>query len=100
MLRSLYTASTGMRAQDLNVSVIANNLANVNTSGFKRSRAEFEDLLYQNLKIPGPISNFGNQIPTGIQLAQILTAFFKSIAFIHCEAAFLVHQYFYRRTDG
>lgn len=68
MLRSLYTASTGMRAQDLNVSVIANNLANVNTSGFKRSRAEFEDLLYQNLKIPGPISNFGNQIPTGIQL--------------------------------
>jgi flagellar basal-body rod protein FlgG len=68
MLRSLYTASTGMRAQDLNVSVIANNLANVNTAGFKRSRADFEDLLYQNLKLMGTLSNSGNQIPTGIQL--------------------------------
>ncbi len=68
MLRSLYTASTGMRAQDLNVSVIANNLANVNTSGFKRSRADFEDLLYQNLRLMGTLSNAGNTIPTGIQL--------------------------------
>ena len=59
MLRSMYIASTGMRAQDLNVSVIANNLANVNTSGFKRSRADFEDLLYQNLKLQGTISNSG-----------------------------------------
>jgi flagellar basal-body rod protein FlgG len=57
-----------MRAQDLNVSVIANNLANVNTAGFKRSRADFEDLLYQNLKLMGTLSNSGNQIPTGIQL--------------------------------
>jgi flagellar basal-body rod protein FlgG len=57
-----------MRAQDLNVSVIANNLANVNTAGFKRSRADFEDLLYQNLKLMGTLSNTGNQIPTGIQL--------------------------------
>lgn len=68
MLRSMYIASTGMRAQDLNVSVIANNLANVNTSGFKRSRADFEDLLYQNLKLQGTISNAGSQIPTGIQV--------------------------------
>ena len=68
MLRSLYTAATGMRAQDLNVSVIANNLANVNTAGFKRSRADFEDLLYQNLRLMGTLSNSGNQIPTGIQL--------------------------------
>jgi len=68
MLRSLYTASTGMRAQDLNVSVIANNLANVNTSGFKRSRADFEDLLYQNLRLMGTLSNEGNTIPTGVQL--------------------------------
>jgi len=68
MLRSLYTASTGMRAQDLNVSVIANNLANVNTAGFKRSRADFEDLLYQNLRLMGTLSNLGNRIPTGIQL--------------------------------
>jgi flagellar basal-body rod protein FlgG len=68
MLRSLYIASTGMRAQDLNVSVIANNLANVNTTGFKRSRADFEDLLYQNLRLMGTLSNLGNRIPTGIQL--------------------------------
>lgn len=68
MLRSLYTASTGMKAQDLNVSVIANNLANVNTAGFKRSRADFEDLMYQNLRQMGTLSNSGNQIPTGIQL--------------------------------
>jgi len=68
MLRSLYIASTGMRAQDLNVSVIANNLANVNTAGFKRSRADFEDLLYQNLRLMGTLSNLGNRIPTGIQL--------------------------------
>ncbi|MFB3071015.1 MAG: flagellar basal-body rod protein FlgG [Nitrospirales bacterium] len=68
MIRSLYIAATGMRAQDLNVSVIANNLANVNTAGFKRSRADFEDLLYQNLRLMGTLSNSGNQIPTGIQL--------------------------------
>ncbi|CCQ89888.1 Flagellar basal-body rod protein FlgG [Nitrospina gracilis 3/211] len=68
MMRSLYTAATGMNAQDLNVSVISNNLANVNTSGFKRSRADFQDLLYQTLKLQGTLSNTGNQVPTGIQL--------------------------------
>lgn len=68
MIRSLYTAATGMLAQDLNVSVIANNLANVNTSGFKRSRADFQDLLYQNLRLVGTLSDNGNQVPTGIQL--------------------------------
>lgn len=57
-----------MNAQDLNVSVIANNLANVNTSGFKRSRADFQDLLYQNLRVVGALSNSGNQVPTGVQL--------------------------------
>jgi len=68
MLRSLYIASTEMRAQDLNVSVIANNLSNVNTSKFKRSRTDFEDLLYQNLKLMGTINNAETQIPTGIQV--------------------------------
>ena len=58
MIRSLYTAATGMNAQDTNVSVIANNLANVNTVGFKRSRPEFQDLLSPN----------GQQVPTGAQL--------------------------------
>ncbi|MBL0699572.1 MAG: flagellar basal body rod protein FlgG, partial [Desulfosarcina sp.] len=47
MLRSLWTAATGMQAQALNIDVISNNLANVNTSGFKRSRADFQDLLYE-----------------------------------------------------
>ena len=68
MIRSLFTATTGMQAQDLNVSVIANNLANVNTAGFKRSRADFQDLLYQNLRVVGTLSSNGNQVPTGIQL--------------------------------
>ncbi|CAI2719691.1 flagellar basal-body rod protein FlgG [Nitrospina watsonii] len=68
MIRSLFTAATGMNAQDLNVSVISNNLANVNTSGFKRSRADFQDLLYQTLRLQGTLSNTGNQVPTGIQL--------------------------------
>ena len=68
MIRSLYTASTGMNAQDTNVSVISNNLANVNTTGFKRSRAEFQDLLYQNLRLVGTLSPNGQQVPTGAQM--------------------------------
>jgi len=57
-----------MKSQDLNVSVIANNLANVNTTGFKRSRPEFQDLIYQNLRLVGTLSPNGNQVPTGAQL--------------------------------
>jgi flagellar basal-body rod protein FlgG len=68
MIRSLWTAASGMAAQKLNMDVIANNLANVNTSGFKKSRADFEDLLYQNLKSPGADTSSGGQIPTGIQV--------------------------------
>lgn len=68
MLRSLWTAASGMSAQKLNMDIIANNLANVNTSGFKKSRADFEDLLYQNLKSPGAETSAGGQIPTGIQI--------------------------------
>jgi flagellar basal-body rod protein FlgG len=59
-----------MEAQTLNIDVIANNLANVNTSGFKRSRADFQDLLYETLRPPGVASAAGNQVPTGIQLGQ------------------------------
>ncbi len=68
MIRSLWTAASGMAAQKLNMDVIANNLANVNTSGFKKSRADFEDLLYQNLRAPGAETASGGQIPTGIQV--------------------------------
>ena len=68
MMRSLWTAATGMIAQQLNIDVLSNNLANVNTVGFKKSRAEFEDLMYQNLKIAGSITAGGGMIPTGMQV--------------------------------
>src|SRR5581483_6594569 len=68
MIRALYTAATGMEAQQLNIDVIANNLANVNTTGFKRSRADFQDLLYQTLKEPGALATGTTQISTGIQV--------------------------------
>ncbi len=68
MIRSLFIAATGMQAQNLNIDVIANNIANVNTVGFKRSRADFQELMYQNIKNPGALSAEGNIIPTGIQL--------------------------------
>lgn len=68
MIRGLWTAATGMTAQQLNLDVIANNLANVNTTGFKRSRAEFQDLLYQTHRLPGTETADGQQIPVGIQV--------------------------------
>jgi flagellar basal-body rod protein FlgG len=68
MIRSLYTAATGMTAQQLNMDVIANNLANTNTTGFKRSRADFQDLLYQNTRAAGTSATAGSQVPTGIQI--------------------------------
>lgn len=70
MLRSLWIAASGMEAQTLNIDVISNNLANVNTAGFKRSRADFQDLLYQTLRAPGSSSSTGTEVPTGIQLGQ------------------------------
>jgi flagellar basal-body rod protein FlgG len=68
MLTALYTASTGMQAQQVNIDVIANNLANVNTTGFKRSRADFQDLLYQTILPAGAASSNQTEIPTGIQV--------------------------------
>lgn len=68
MIRSLWTAASGMQAQTTNIDVIANNLANVNTAGFKRSRAEFQDLLYETMRPPGVASANGSQVPTGIQI--------------------------------
>jgi flagellar basal-body rod protein FlgG len=68
MMRSLFTGATGMEAQKLNIDVIANNLANVNTAGFKRSRADFQDLLYQDVVEPGAASAEGLQVPSGIQV--------------------------------
>lgn len=68
MIRSLWTSATGMQAQELNIDVIANNLANVNTSGFKKSRAEFQDLLYESMRPAGAASSADTTIPTGVQL--------------------------------
>ena len=69
MIRAMHTASTGMSAQQLNIDTIANNLANVNTTGFKRSRAEFADLLYQISRVPGAsASNVGESFPSGMQV--------------------------------
>lgn len=68
MLRSLFSAATGMTAQQQNIDVISNNLANVNTTGFKRGRADFQDLLYQTLREPGAASTSQTEIPTGIQV--------------------------------
>jgi len=68
MLRALYSAAAGMESQQLNLDVISNNLANVNTTGFKKSKIEFEDLLYQTTAAPGAEQGSGNQLPTGIQI--------------------------------
>ena len=68
-MRALTTAATGMQAQQLNVEVISNNLANMNTTGFKRQRAEFQDLLYQNVQVMGMnSSDAGTIVPTGVQV--------------------------------
>ncbi|MGY6662575.1 MAG: flagellar basal-body rod protein FlgG [Glycocaulis sp.] len=68
-MRALSTAATGMEAQQLNVEVIAHNLANMNTTAFKRQRAEFQDLLYQNLgQVGAASSDAGTIVPTGLQI--------------------------------
>jgi flagellar basal-body rod protein FlgG len=68
MLLSLYSGATGMQAQQLNLNVISNNLANVNTNGFKRSKIEFQDLLYQTPRTGGAEAGNGELVPTGIEL--------------------------------
>lgn len=68
MIRSLWIAKTGLDAQQTQMDVIANNLANVSTNGFKRSRAVFEDLLYQTLRQPGAQSSQQTKIPSGLQI--------------------------------
>ncbi len=68
MMRALYSAAAGMQSQQLNLDVIANNLANVNTTGFKRSKIEFQDLLYETIRAPGADQGAGNQLPTGLQI--------------------------------
>lgn len=68
MMRSLWISKTGMDAMQMNVDVTSHNLANVSTNGYKRERAVFEDLLYQNLRQPGGSTSQQTQLPTGLQL--------------------------------
>src|SRR3954466_4854350 len=68
MIRSLWIAKTGLDAQQTQLDVISNNLANVSTSGFKKSRAVFEDLLYQTVRQPGAQSSQQTQLPSGLQV--------------------------------
>jgi len=68
MMRALDTATTGLMGQQLNMDVVANNLANVNTHGFKKARAEFQELLYQTLEVAGTQTELGTQAPTSLQV--------------------------------
>ncbi|WP_406032944.1 flagellar hook-basal body complex protein, partial [Treponema saccharophilum] len=67
MVRSLWTAATGMNSQQSNLDTISNNLSNVNTTGYKQQRAEFEDLMYQNVKLAGTPATEDTVTPVGIQ---------------------------------
>jgi flagellar basal-body rod protein FlgG len=68
MIRALYTAASGMNAQQNNIDNIAHNLSNVNTVGFKKSRVEFEDLVYQQIKAPGSPTSTSGESPTGMEM--------------------------------
>ncbi|QJA06564.1 flagellar basal-body rod protein FlgG [Thermosulfurimonas marina] len=68
MIRGLWSAATGMQGQQLQLDTIANNLANVNTPGFKKSRVDFEDLFYQKLKMAGAQTAEGTQVPVGMEI--------------------------------
>ena len=82
-MRSLSIGTTGMLAQQLNVEVISNNIANMSTTGFKRQRAEFQDLLYQNLRRPGSASSdAGTIVPSGVQIG----------AGVQLAAVYRIHQ--------
>ncbi len=68
MIRALFSSRTGMIGQQLQLDTISNNLANVNTPGFKKSRVQFEDLFYQNVRAMGVETTGGGQVPTGLQV--------------------------------
>jgi flagellar basal-body rod protein FlgG len=67
-MRALYTAASGMEAQQMEMDVISNNLANVNTTGFKKSRVDFQDLLYEHLRQAGSVDSNGQQLPLGLEV--------------------------------
>ncbi len=84
MIRSLFSSSSGMRAQQVNLDVVANNLANVNTTGFKKNRVDFESLFYQTLHKPTistttGLNNFAVEVGNGVKVAATRTAFENGI---------------------
>lgn len=85
MIRALYSAASGMTAQQLNVDNIANNLANSNTAGYKSRRAQFQDLLYQNMIQPGAAAGQQTTVPTGLQLGLGTRAASNEIVFTQGE---------------
>ncbi|HUC83547.1 MAG TPA: flagellar basal-body rod protein FlgG [Candidatus Acidoferrales bacterium] len=70
MIRALYSAAAGMQSQQMNLDVISNNLANANTTGYKATKLEFQDLLYENSKIAGSQQGGGNMLPSSLQVGQ------------------------------
>jgi flagellar basal-body rod protein FlgG len=82
-MRSLMTAATGMKAQEMNLDVIAHNLANVNTAGFKKSEMNFEDLLYVDVRTPGVTAADGTESPVGFQVGSGVAAL--STAKLHLQ---------------
>ena len=68
MIRALYSAASGMTAQQMSIDTIANNLANANTAGYKARRTQFQDLLYQNVLQPGTSAGSQTIVPNGLQL--------------------------------
>jgi flagellar basal-body rod protein FlgG len=87
MLRALYSAASGMQALQLNIDNIAHNLSNVNTTGFKQRRTQFEDLLYQNLVAPGTNASASTEIPTGLQVGLGTRAVSNEIIFLQGDFA-------------
>ena len=87
MLRSLYTAASGMQALQLNIDNIAHNLSNVSTVGFKQRRTQFQDLLYQNLIAPGANSSSSTEIPTGLQIGLGTRAVSNQVLFLQGDFA-------------
>jgi flagellar basal-body rod protein FlgG len=70
MIRALYTAAAGMQSQQMNLDVISNNLANVNTTGYKETKLQFQDVLYQTTREAGSDQGAGNQLPESLQIGQ------------------------------
>lgn len=82
MLRALYSAASGMEALQLNIDNIAHNLANINTTGFKQRRTQFQDLLYQNMVAPGSNASASTEIPTGLQIGLGTRAVSNEVVFL------------------